>query len=42
LGSANQDKGFSYPHHHPCFDFDETALLLGVEIFVRAAENFCQ
>ena len=42
LGSANQDKGFTYPHHHPRFDFDETALLMGVEIFVRAAEKFCQ
>ncbi|WGT67989.1 M20 metallopeptidase family protein [cyanobacterium endosymbiont of Epithemia clementina EcSB] len=42
LGSANQDKGFTYPHHHPRFDFDETALLIGVEIFVRAAEKFCQ
>ena len=42
LGSANQDKGFTYPHHHPRFDFDETALLMGVEIFVRSAEKFCQ
>ncbi len=41
LGSANQDKGFVYPHHHPRFDFDETALSMGVEMFVRCVEKFC-
>lgn len=41
LGSANPDKGLAYPHHHPRFDFDETALGMGVEIFVRCVEKFC-
>jgi len=41
LGSANSDKGLAYPHHHPRFDFDETALSLGVETFVRIVEKFC-
>ncbi|OUC12348.1 MAG: peptidase M20 [Alkalinema sp. CACIAM 70d] len=41
LGSANPAQGLNYPHHHPCFDFDETALALGVELFVRCVENFC-
>lgn len=40
LGSANAQKGFNYPHHHPRFDFDETALSLGVEIFARCVEKF--
>ncbi|MBW4654764.1 MAG: amidohydrolase [Kaiparowitsia implicata GSE-PSE-MK54-09C] len=40
LGSANIDKGLAYPHHHPRFDFDETALGLGVEMFVRCIETF--
>lgn len=40
LGSANVDKGLAYPHHHPRFDFDETALGLGVEMFVRCVEGF--
>ena len=40
LGSANPDKGLAYPHHHPRFDFDETALAMGVEIFVRSVEKF--
>ena len=41
LGSANPDKNLAYPHHHPRFDFDETALGMGVEIFVRCVEKFC-
>lgn len=40
LGSANPAKGLAYPHHHPRFDFDETALAMGVEIFVRCVEKF--
>lgn len=42
LGSANIDRELAYPHHHPRFDFDETALGLGVEIFVRCVEHFCR
>jgi amidohydrolase len=41
LGSANQTLGLAYPHHHPRFDFDETALGMGVELFVRCVEKFC-
>ena len=41
LGSANEQKGLAYPHHHPRFDFDETVLPMGVEIFVRCVEKFC-
>ena len=40
LGSANPEKGLAYPHHHPRFDFDETALSMGVEIFVRCVEKY--
>lgn len=42
LGSANPNKNLAYPHHHPRFDFDEIALGMGVEIFVRCVEKFCQ
>ena len=41
LGSANQEKNLAFPHHHPRFDFDETALGMGVEMFVRCVEKFC-
>lgn len=41
LGAANLNKGLTFPHHHPRFDFDETALGIGVELFVRCVEAFC-
>ena len=41
LGSANPAKALAYPHHHPRFDFDETALSIGVEMFVRLVEKYC-
>lgn len=42
LGAANAEKNLAYPHHHPRFDFDETALGVGVETFVRIVEKFCR
>lgn len=41
LGSANRDLHLDYPHHHPRFDFDESVLSVGVEIFARCIERFC-
>jgi metal-dependent amidase/aminoacylase/carboxypeptidase family protein len=41
VGSANPDLALAYPHHHPRFDFDETALSTGVEMFVRCVEEYC-
>ncbi|MGB3613211.1 MAG: M20 family metallopeptidase [Elainellaceae cyanobacterium] len=40
LGSANPERGLDYPHHHPRFDFDESALGMGVELFIRCTERF--
>lgn len=40
LGAANPELGLAYPHHHPRFDFDETALGIGVELFLRCIETF--
>ena len=42
LGSANLSQNLAYPHHHPRFNFDETALSMGIEIFVRCVEKFCK
>jgi amidohydrolase len=42
LGAANPTKGLDFPHHHPRFDFDESVLSMGVEIFVRCVENFAK
>jgi len=41
LGSANPEQNLAYPHHHPRFNFDETVLSAGVEIFARCVEKFC-
>jgi amidohydrolase len=41
LGSANPAQSLAYPHHHPRFDFDETVLSTGVEMFVRFVEKYC-
>ena len=35
LGSGNEEKGLNHPHHSPYFDFDESAMAIGIEMFVR-------
>jgi amidohydrolase len=40
LGASNADKGFDFPHHNSCFDFDEQALALGVAILAQAASLY--
>ncbi len=42
LGAANPDQGLAYPHHHPRFDFDERALGLGVEMFLRCLAKLAE
>ncbi|MBI4563322.1 MAG: amidohydrolase [Planctomycetes bacterium] len=39
LGSANTRKGLAYPHHSARFDFDESSLPIGVEVWVKIAER---
>lgn len=36
IGARSAAKGIKHPHHHPHFDFDEDALLHGVQLFVNA------
>jgi amidohydrolase len=40
VGARNEQKGASYPHHHPRFNFDEDAMPIAVEVLARAAMNF--
>jgi amidohydrolase len=40
LGSANSEKGLTYSHHHPRFDFDEDALRLGVQLASKAIGDY--
>jgi amidohydrolase len=39
VGSANPERGLDHPHHSPFFDFDESALAVGCEFLVQAAEE---
>lgn len=42
VGSRNEDKGITYPHHHARFNIDDEALAYGVQVFVRTAEKLLQ
>jgi amidohydrolase len=42
VGSANPAKGMVYGHHHPKFDFDETALVNGVSLMVSSTLKLLQ
>ncbi len=39
IGSANAEKNLNYNHHHPKFDFDETAMVAGVALMASAAAD---
>lgn len=39
IGSANNEKKLNYNHHHPKFDFDESALVNGVALMASAASD---
>ncbi|MBM3285950.1 MAG: amidohydrolase [Candidatus Eisenbacteria bacterium] len=40
LGAGNDAGGTAHPHHSPRFDFDEEAMPIGVEIFLRIMEGY--
>lgn len=40
VNSGNEEKGIIYPHHHPKFDFDERALLLGGKCFLAIIDHY--
>ncbi len=40
VGAGNEARGLAYPHHSPHFDFDEGALPLGCELFLRIVERW--
>lgn len=40
VGSANQEKGLTYGHHHPKFDFDEIALSHASALMANAVVEF--
>jgi len=40
LGAGDEEKHTHYPHHHPKFNIDETVMVKGVELLVRAAKAY--
>jgi amidohydrolase len=40
VGAGNEAKGMKFPHHNPHFDFDEDAMPIGTEIFLRIMERY--
>jgi amidohydrolase len=40
VGSANEEKGFNAPHHHPRFDIDEAVLGPSVALMTYSVLNF--
>ncbi|MEG6584591.1 M20 metallopeptidase family protein [Dendrosporobacter sp. 1207_IL3150] len=42
VGSGNEQKNITFPHHHPKFDIDESVLSLGMEIMLRTALNLAK
>ncbi len=40
VGSGNEAKGITAPHHHPEFDIDEDALPIGAELLIRTARRY--
>lgn len=40
VGSANEERGLNYGHHHPRFDFDEDALPLGAALLASAVAEY--
>src|SRR5699024_11378524 len=39
-GSANEEKGFIYPYHHPKWNIDEKSLLNGAKVMAAATIDY--
>ena len=40
IGARNEEKGFTYPHHHPKFNFDERSMINGVSVMAEAVSHY--
>ncbi|MGY3779669.1 M20 metallopeptidase family protein [Isobaculum melis] len=40
VNAGNEEKGITYPHHHPKFDFDERALLTSGKAFLKIVDHY--
>ena len=39
-GAGNEEIGATYPHHHPQFDFDEQAMLIGGKLLLSLVNSY--
>jgi amidohydrolase len=40
IGSANEQRGLTYSHHHPRFDVDEQSLRIGAEVLLETTRRY--
>jgi amidohydrolase len=40
VGTRNEEKGITWPHHHPRFDVDEEGLSYGIETMTRVVMRY--
>ncbi len=40
VGSSNNERGLNYAHHHPRYDFDEEALVIGAALLASAVSDY--
>jgi metal-dependent amidase/aminoacylase/carboxypeptidase family protein len=40
LGGGNEEKGCTFPGHHPKYNFDEDAIPVGMAVLAEAALEF--
>jgi len=40
VGARNEEKGYTFPHHHPRFNFDERAMIDGVAVMGQAIADY--
>lgn len=42
VGSANEDKGLIWSHHHPRFDIDEESMAVGMDVMIRTVFRYLE
>jgi len=40
VGSANEERGLTWGHHHPRFDIDEESMTYGLEVMIRTVMRY--
>lgn len=40
IGARNEEKGYTFPHHHPRFNFDERAMIDGVAVMGQTIADY--